>query len=150
MPNMSLYLKQLEELDDLEAEVIKNTKVHKVLKAIIKLETIPNEEEYNFKTRSNSLLTKWSGALAADTETSEPPAAVAPATNGVKHDSEKKVDAPAPEGAEEITTEAEPTKAADADGDVAMTEVKDDSPAVRADAVPSVEVSVEAAESAAA
>jgi hypothetical protein len=150
MPNMSLYLKQLEELDDLEAEVIKTTKVHKVLKAIIKLETIPNEEDYNFKTRSNNLLTKWSGALAADTEASEAPVAAPPVTNGVKHDSEKKADAPAPEAMEETSIETEPTKAADVDGDVAMTEAKDDPPAVQPNAGSSVDGPVEAAETAAA
>jgi hypothetical protein len=108
MPNMSAYLKQLEELEDLEAEVIKNTKVHKVLKAIIKLETIPNEEEYDFKTRSNNLLAKWSGALAADTENAEAPAPVAaPVTNGVKHDGETKADAPALENAEETPAVSE-------------------------------------------
>lgn len=146
---MSSYLKQLEELEDLEAEVIKNTKVHKVLKAIIKLETIPNEEDYNFKTRSNNLLAKWSGALAADTETAEAPVSVtAPATNGVKHDDEKKADAPAPEIAEETPAAPEPVKPTDADGDTAMTDAKDDTPVVQPDAGSSVEISVDAAETA--
>lgn len=132
MENMSDYLKQLEGHQDLEAEVIKKTKVHKVLKAMIKLNSIPKEEEYQFKKRSNELLTKWGGALAAETETAgEPAAAVEPVTtNGVKHDEEK-------DSAEEkkgTQAELEATKAADADGDVAMDEktpaAKDEAPSV--------------------
>jgi hypothetical protein len=134
MENMSDYLKQLEGHQDLEAEVIKKTKVHKVLKAIIKLNSIPKEEEYEFKKRSNELLTKWGGALAAETETAgEAPAAVEPVTtNGVKHD-EEKTDI---EEKKETTADAEAIKAADADGDVAMVE---ETPAVKADAASSAE-----------
>lgn len=137
MPNMSSHLKQLEELENLEAEVIKNTKVHKVLKAIIKLNSIPKEEDFNFKHRSNNLLTKWSGALAADTEaTTGDASAVAPTTNGVKHDEEKKSEPPAAEKSEEKEAPAAPeaAKQADGDGDVSMAEAKEDAPAVKADA----------------
>jgi hypothetical protein len=141
MPNMHQYIKQLEELDNLEARIIKDTKVHKVLKAIVKLDSIPKEEEYNFKTRSNVLLEKWTSALAADAEKPEVPAAAAPATNGVEHE-EKKTDVPAIEAAEKTSTETEPTKSADADGDVTMTETKEDVPApepVAAEAAAEVE-----------
>lgn len=129
MQNMSNYLRDLEAHEDLEAEVIKKTKIHKVLKAIIKLNSIPKEEEYSFKQRSNDLLTKWGGALAADNETP----ATESATNGVKATDEgksepAKEDSPA-EKKEEPTVEVkeddaptEPTSAnaADADGDVTM------------------------------
>ena len=112
MDNMSDYLRQLEAHQDLEAEVIKKTKVHKVLKAIIKLSSIPKEDEHQFKKRSNELLTKWGGALAADTETAGEATAVAePATNGIKHDNEKP-------GAEK-----EINKTTDGDGDVTMTDL---------------------------
>ena len=83
---MADYLKQLEAHEDLEAEVIKRTKVHKVLKAIIKLDSIPKEEEYNFKQRSTELLNKWGSVLAADGESAEK---ATPSTNGVKVDDEK-------------------------------------------------------------
>jgi hypothetical protein len=66
MADMSDYLSQLEAHQTLEAEVIRKTKIHKVLKAIISLESIPKEEEYAFKRRSNDLLRSWGDALSAD------------------------------------------------------------------------------------
>jgi septal ring factor EnvC (AmiA/AmiB activator) len=109
MANMADYLKQLEAHEDLEAEVIKRTKVHKVLKAIIKLDNIPKEEEHNFKQRSIELLNKWSGTLAADGESATTSAT--PATNGVKADDEKsesaKAETPAVEKKEEAKEEAQ-------------------------------------------
>lgn len=157
---MSDYLKQLEAHEDLEAEVIKKTKVHKVLKAIIKLNSIPKEEEHNFKQRSSDLLTKWGGALAADPE----PVSAAPAesatngaTNGVKHEEEKpepvKEESPV-ETKDEVKkddTPAEPAVApkSEVDGDVTMAdadrEINKDEPAVKADVESNVEASVEAA-----
>ncbi|CBX95630.1 hypothetical protein IAQ61_004455 [Plenodomus lingam] len=151
MLNMSDYLKQLEAHEDLEAEVIKKTKVHKVLKAIMKLETIPLEEEYNFKTRSNDLLGKWSNALASE---NEPTSGVGgpsaePATNGANEGDEKKTDSVKDEQMAEKTDDEEKkddspaadataTKAADADGDIAMSEadkeIIKDAPAVKAGA----------------
>ncbi|KAF2830996.1 hypothetical protein CC86DRAFT_442879 [Ophiobolus disseminans] len=160
MANMSDYLKQLEAHEDLEAEVIKKTKVHKVLKAIIKLNSIPKEEEYNFKQRSNDLLTKWGGALAsADAEPTTTPAAE-PATNGVKHEEEVKSEPVKEESP--VDTKEEATKEDDApaepvvdtkstiatNGDVPMAdaeeEVSKDAPAVKAEVEASVEASVEA------
>ena len=66
MANMSGYFGQLEAYADLEAEIIRKTKIHKVLRAIIKLNPIPKEEEYRFKKRSNDFLNGWDRALAAD------------------------------------------------------------------------------------
>jgi hypothetical protein len=108
MANMADYLKQLEQHEDLEADIIKKTKVHKVLKAIIKLDSIPKEEVHNFKSRSTELLNKWNGALAsADGESAEKTTPAA--TNGVKADDEKsesaKADTPAVEKKEETKAE---------------------------------------------
>jgi hypothetical protein len=130
MTSMSEYLKQLEAHEDLEAEVIKKTKVHKVLRAIMKLETIPMEEDFAFKKRSTELLTKWSGALASDPESA--------GANGVKNEereksesaketspADKTVEKNTEETAEkkdDVATETVPVKTADTDGDVAMTE----------------------------
>lgn len=147
MANMADYLKQLEAYDDLEAEIIKKTKVHKVLKAIIKLDNIPQEEQYNFKSRSSELLGKWNASLAsADGDSTEKTTPAA--TNGVKADDEKsesaKAETPAVEKKEESKeeanddTKAEPTEEtkeeapaepaaaapADKDGDVSMADVE--------------------------
>ncbi|KAJ4343219.1 hypothetical protein N0V87_000441 [Didymella glomerata] len=113
MTNMADYLKQLEQHEDLEADIIKKTKVHKVLKAIIKLDNIPKEEVHNFKSRSTELLNKWNGALAsADGESAEKTTPAA--TNGVKADDEKsesaKADTPAVEKKEETEESKEESK----------------------------------------
>jgi len=141
MTNMSEYLKQLEAHDDLEGEVIKKTKVHKVLKAIMKLDSIPKEEDFEFKKRCGELLGKWSNALANEAEPT--------GTNGVKdEDREKsesaKEDAPPAEKIvedekmEDATPETAVEKKSDMDGDVAMSEadkeVIKDAPAVQAEA----------------
>jgi hypothetical protein len=165
MGAMSGYLKDLEAHEDLEAEVIKKTKVHKVLKAIIKLNSIPKEEEFAFKQRSTELLNKWGGALAADPE----PAVGTPAdatTNGVKPEENEKSDLAKEESPvqkngdaaaekkdeeetkDDTTTEiASATKAVDLNGDVTMAdadkELIKDEPAVNADAEPSIKASVE-------
>jgi hypothetical protein len=139
MAAMSGYLKDLEAHDDLEAEVIKKTKVHKVLKAIIKLNSIPKEEEYGFKQRSSELLTN--GVKHDESEKPEPTKEESPV--------EKNGDAPA-EKKDDTTTElASATKAVDLNGDVSMAEadkeLSKDEPAVKADVESSVEASVEAA-----
>lgn len=142
MANMADYLKQLEAYEDLEAEIIKKTKVHKVLKAIIKLDNIPQEEQHNFKTRSSELLGKWNAALAsADGESAEKTTPAA--TNGVKADDEKsesaKAETPAVEKKEEAKEEAkeetkvEPTEEAKVEP---VAETKDEAPKVEAPAEP--------------
>ena len=87
---MSDYITKLEGFPDLEVSIIRATKINKVLKAILKLESIPREAEFNFKSRSQALLDKWNKLLSSDTT----PAATAngvngdaakePATNGLK------------------------------------------------------------------
>jgi len=154
MANMSDYLKQLEAHADLEADIMKKTKVHKVLKAIVKLNSIPQEEEFNFKLRSSELLVKWNTALAAEPEgvVGTTPAAEV-ATNGVKHEEEKtsepaKEESPV-EKEDNVDKDATPNeplpappaadpKVADLDGDVSMAdadkEVIKDAPAVTTEA----------------
>ncbi|KAF2187750.1 hypothetical protein K469DRAFT_725217 [Zopfia rhizophila CBS 207.26] len=152
MANMSEYLKQLEAYTDLEAEVIKKTKVHKVLKAIIKLNSIPKEEEHQFKKRSNDLLNSWNRALAADVET--PTTAEAPAeptTNGVNHEEKANGAArPTEKPEDEAPAEPEAAKAADGDGDVSMADAKEETPTVKDDAGSRAEGATEAATEAAA
>ncbi|OCK83847.1 hypothetical protein K432DRAFT_162271 [Lepidopterella palustris CBS 459.81] len=145
MANMSDYFKQLEQYADLEAEIIRKTKIHKVLRAIIKLNSIPKEEDYQFKKRSNDLLNGWNRALAADVETAaavEGPGADqgVPTTNGVnheekveeKHEEANASEAPAPaDDPEDTPADPETSKEVDGKGDVSMAEAKDDNPAVK-------------------
>ncbi len=56
---MSDFLGELGGYLDLEGSIIRPTKIHKVLKAMIKLGSIPLDEEFRFKTRSSELLRKW-------------------------------------------------------------------------------------------
>lgn len=161
---MSDYLKQLEAHGDLEAEVIKKTKVHKVLKAIIKLGSIPKEEEFNFKKRSSDLLGKWGGALAADNDGPATAPSAEPAANGVKSEEDEKksetgkeVEVSATKSEEEkkeasvnidasVDADAATTNTTngDGEGDVAMSEadkeVIKDAPAAQAEANSSIEV----------
>lgn len=64
---MSDFLGELEGYPDLEGSIIRTTKIHKVLKAMIKLGSIPLDEEFHFKTRSSELLGKWNEILSNDT-----------------------------------------------------------------------------------
>jgi len=66
MKQMSEYVNKLEGYADLEVSIIRATKINKVLKAILKLNVIPKEEEFQFKSRSQSLLDKWNKLLASE------------------------------------------------------------------------------------
>ena len=103
MVTMDEQFKNLEKLLDLDAAIIRATKINKVLKAILKLEHIPKEHEYNFKARSSALLNAWAPALGLDSEAAAPPS-----TNGVKHDepaSEPKSENPRSEKAVETAAD---------------------------------------------
>jgi hypothetical protein len=82
MPGMHQHMKTLENYNDLEGSIIKSTKINKVLKAIIKLGTIPREHEFQFKKRSQDILNSWGKQL--DEGNATPGAAPTPTTNGVK------------------------------------------------------------------
>ena len=107
---MSGYIQKLEEYEDLEVSIIRATKVNKVLKAIIKLNTIPKDEEFNFRKRSHDLLESWNKLLGADgPESGANKDDEQPTTNGVHKEEEKEGSAekePAPKV-------AAPTEAAD-------------------------------------
>ncbi|KAI3342792.1 hypothetical protein F4824DRAFT_119928 [Ustulina deusta] len=66
MKQVSDFLAKLETFPDLDVSIIRATKINKVLKAILKLESIPKEEEFRFKPRSQTLLDKWNILLASD------------------------------------------------------------------------------------
>jgi hypothetical protein len=70
MDEMVSYLAILEdEYQELEASIIRNTKIAKVLKIITKLTGIPRDEELKFRERCHALLGIWTKILndAADT-----------------------------------------------------------------------------------
>jgi len=82
---MSDFITVLENFVDLEMSIIRATKINKVLKAILKLDSIPKEEEFQFKKRSQMLLDKWNKLLAGDGSAPAP----AP-TNGVNGGAQEK------------------------------------------------------------
>ncbi|PBP26847.1 PWWP domain-containing protein [Diplocarpon rosae] len=79
MKQMGEFISKLEGYVDLEVSIIRATKINKVLKAILKLATLPNNDEFKIKTRSQGLLDEWNKLLASDTT---PSAAATPAANG--------------------------------------------------------------------
>lgn len=88
MPGMADFFSQLESYENLEPAIIRNTKVHKVLKGIVKLSSIPQDKEYNFKKRSAAMLEAWNRRMEADSTAVPPELSSAvdekPATNGEK------------------------------------------------------------------
>ena len=71
MKSMSDFLGELETYLDLEGSIIRATKIHKVLKQMIKLENIPLEEDFKFKDRSAKLLVRWNETLSNEWPTDE-------------------------------------------------------------------------------
>lgn len=84
MSAMAEFFGQLEKYDNLEPSIIRTTKIHKVLKAIVKLASIPKDEELGFKTRSAELLEIWNKRMESEGEAAPKPAVEekAPETNG--------------------------------------------------------------------
>lgn len=108
MPGMSEFFKQLEGHEDLEPELIRKTKIHKVLKGIVKLDHVPLDDEYNFKKRSQNMLETWNRRMEADADTaprSAIPVEGAAATNGDGH--AKAEEAVAEKQADEIEQKVE-------------------------------------------
>ena len=87
MPGMNTHMKTLENYSDLDGSIIKTTKINKVLKAIIKLHTIPRDSEFHFKDRSQAILSSWGKQLD---ESAATPAVATPTANGVKEDEKEK------------------------------------------------------------
>lgn len=157
MATMSNFITKLENYGDLEVSIIRSTKINKVLKALIKLNTIPKDEEFNFKSRSVELLGRWNKALGAESTADDnagPSGAdkeEQPTTNGVHKDDndsgEEKKDAPsaATDAAQDMETLPDaPAEAKEAivdkmvDGDATSTAVAEEaekpSEEVKADA----------------
>ncbi|KAF2164394.1 hypothetical protein M409DRAFT_25272 [Zasmidium cellare ATCC 36951] len=63
MPGMAEFFSQLEAYTNLEPSIIRATKIHKVLKAIVKLVSVPRDDEFHFKKRSSALLEVWNKSM---------------------------------------------------------------------------------------
>ncbi|EXJ90254.1 hypothetical protein A1O1_03353 [Capronia coronata CBS 617.96] len=123
MPQMSTFIKKLEGYTDLEVSVIRTTKINKVLKALIKLNTIPRDEEFQFRKRSIELLSQWNKILGSEPTDAEAGAdkegKASPATNGVHEEksedaaTEKKDEPPAAADKPAETTEEKPAETED-------------------------------------
>jgi len=128
MKQMAEFVTKLEGYADLEVSIIRATKINKVLKAILKLNSIPKEEEFQFKARSQTLLDKWNKLLAS--EASTPVATTAPATtNGVKDEAK-------PEGEEEKAIASASTENPNGVEDEAKPEAKVDEKAPEVEVTP--------------
>ncbi|KAL4888656.1 hypothetical protein BDV59DRAFT_196274 [Aspergillus ambiguus] len=122
MTTMSTYFSKLEKYSELEVSIIRQTKINKVLKMIVKLSSIPRDEEFQFRQRAINLLSKWKTLLDADTTAEDKPKA-----NGVQK--EESVDTPAP-AETEGEKEEEPKAAAPAESqDEKMTDADAAEPA---------------------
>jgi len=97
MQQMSDYFTSLEGYKDLEGNIVKRTKIHKVLKAIIRINHIPKDADLKFKQRSADLLDIWQKTITAEEEAQVDEGSMkdATTTNGVakneKSNDEKEV-----------------------------------------------------------
>ena len=144
MDGMATFFSQLEAHDTLEASIIRTTKIHKVLKGIVKLSSIPKDAEYNFKKRSAALLDTWNKRMAADGDVDAAPASAtetkAPALPAVEAKEESavpetngettKIEDEAKEGAQDETETKAEEAAEKLDAKVeGVANVKDEAPA---------------------
>lgn len=145
MKQMSEYVLKLEGYADLEVSIIRATKINKVLKAILKLNNIPKEEDFRFKPRSQTLLDKWNKLLASEQGT---PVAAPATTNGAptetKTEAEDSKASPAEptNGSKESPTEEKAEEKTQEDAPAAessVPETKDIPAAVEAASTPSVQ-----------
>ncbi|KAK4499603.1 hypothetical protein PRZ48_010121 [Zasmidium cellare] len=143
MPGMAEFFSQLEAYTNLEPSIIRATKIHKVLKAIVKLVSVPRDDEYHFKKRSSALLEVWNKSMEeAPPATSEDAAAAkAPAVDSAAE--------PAPTPAADVT-DAEPKDETPADEEAAAPVEKPadttEKPAEKADEEPAAKPSEPAVE----
>lgn len=88
MATMATYFDKLEKHTDLEVSIIRSTKINKVLKMIVKLNTIPRDEEFNFRQRAMNVLSSWKNILDSDAPAASGDKDAKPTANGVTKDDE--------------------------------------------------------------
>ncbi|KAJ5730134.1 uncharacterized protein N7483_004642 [Penicillium malachiteum] len=111
MDVMATYFDKLEKHADLEVSIIRSTKINKVLKMIIKLNSIPRDEEFNFRQRAMAILSSWKSVLDSDApaaSTDKEDKDDKPAANGASK-KEESAETPKVETEEEKDSEIKPT-----------------------------------------
>ena len=87
MSEMSVYLKKLEDIANPSRSAVHAAKIHKVLKAIKKLDNIPQEEAFRFKERATALHEKWNAIWSSK----EQPTTISIAQHQPEHASKSQV-----------------------------------------------------------
>ncbi|RPB00828.1 hypothetical protein L873DRAFT_1678875 [Choiromyces venosus 120613-1] len=153
MPAMDKYFSVLEGHTDIDFDAIRTTKINKVLKAIVKLDNIPKEEEFRFRKRAIALLEIWEKILKDKAPDSSPPAEEK--KNGIKGDDDvemKHDDKDADEKESGTESKEDESKAGEkkkiVDVSVPLTPTKESDSADAATAKASDEASAEKAEAA--
>lgn len=70
LPDLSNHLGRLEALPELELSVMRETKIKKLLSAILRTKDIPEENKYKFKSRITNVLAGWNKLSAEQTDSS--------------------------------------------------------------------------------
>lgn len=63
---MATFFDKLEKYTDLEVSIIRTTKINKVLKMIVRLNSIPRDEDFKFRRRAMDILSSWKNVLDSD------------------------------------------------------------------------------------
>lgn len=143
MAQMAQYFDSLESIQTLEAAIIRDTRIHKVLRGIVKLTSIPKDEEFEFKDRSAKLLEKWNKILNDEPGPSE--SKTNGASSGAKTDADKPVATTEKEeeAKEEVKEPAEAPVEQVSPGDDAKDEATDLPAEVKIDGVEATETAAD-------
>ncbi|KAL2854278.1 hypothetical protein BJY01DRAFT_44110 [Aspergillus pseudoustus] len=134
MSQMASYLTKLEKIEDLEVSIIRETKIHKVLRMILKLPNIPRDEEFQFRKRALDILSKWKNVLDSDRATPAQDKDEKPKANGVHKESSAETPAKGESKVEKeedskLETPDQDEAMPDADTDAAEKEKPEETPA---------------------
>ncbi|GAA5865251.1 hypothetical protein JCM1840_003964 [Sporobolomyces johnsonii] len=134
MPKCAEYFDAMEKFD-MKKEWLVESKLAKVLKriALLKDDSIPDEDKYSFRERSSALAAKWTALLGGSNAASSPKAAEATPTADTSADA-----APAEEGAEapKDEEEAKPAEETPAPAAEEKPEEKEEPAPMEVDAAP--------------
>ncbi|KAF5097817.1 hypothetical protein D0Z03_001335 [Geotrichum reessii] len=83
LPDLSNYLGRLEGLPELELSVMRETKIKKLLSAILRTNDIPEENKYKFKSRITTILTGWNKLSVEQTDSASATESLTPVPDSV-------------------------------------------------------------------